>query len=96
MRDPKHAGDLLKGILADVGSKASRARFADALRTVAVATLLVALAGWVDEGIQGLLPNRVYDLRDVGLNAGAGALAAGFAAIHRRLGAPGAPGAGSR
>jgi len=59
------------------------------VRTVALATLLVGVAGWLDEGIQGLLPNRVYDLRDVGINAGAGALAACFAELHRRLGAPG-------
>ncbi len=25
--------------------------------------------GWIDEGIQSLLPNRVYDMRDVGVNA---------------------------
>jgi hypothetical protein len=39
------------------------------------AWLLSGLAGWVDEGIQALLPNRFYDLRDVGFNALAGALA---------------------
>ncbi len=33
------------------------------------AALVTALLGWVDEGIQLLLPNRVYDLVDVGLNA---------------------------
>lgn len=40
-----------------------------------VAILLTALAGWGDEGIQYLLPNRYYDLRDVAFNAGAGVLA---------------------
>lgn len=35
---------------------------------------LTASAGWLDEGIQAVLPNRVYDLRDVGFNALAGAL----------------------
>jgi VanZ family protein len=39
------------------------------------AVAFTALAGWVDEGIQYLLPNRYYDLRDVAFNAGAGALA---------------------
>ena len=34
MKDPKHAADFLKGILKDVGSKASRARFSDALEQV--------------------------------------------------------------
>jgi hypothetical protein len=41
------------------------------------AILLTAAAGWVDEGIQHLLPNRYYDLRDVAFNASAGALAVG-------------------
>lgn len=41
----------------------------------AAAFLLSAAAGWVDEGIQHLLPNRYYDLRDVAFNAAAGALA---------------------
>jgi len=40
-----------------------------------VAVVLTALAGWVDEGIQYLLPNRYYDLRDVAFNAGPGVLA---------------------
>jgi len=40
-----------------------------------LAFLLTAAAGWTDEGIQYLLPNRVYDLRDVGFNAAAAALA---------------------
>ena len=31
--------------------------------------------GWLDEGIQWLLPGRVYDLRDVGFNALAAAMA---------------------
>jgi hypothetical protein len=41
------------------------------------AALLTALAGWVDEGIQHLLPTRYYDLRDVGFNALAGVVAVG-------------------
>jgi hypothetical protein len=51
-------------------------------RVVKVALVAVALtgaAGWLDEGIQWLLPNRYYDLRDVGFNALAGALAVGLA-----------------
>lgn len=44
--------------------------------------LFAAAAGWIDEGIQHLLPNRYYDLRDVAFNAAAGALAiAGMAAL---------------
>lgn len=34
-----------------------------------LAFLATALLGWLDEGIQALLPNRVYDLRDAGFNA---------------------------
>ncbi len=42
----------------------------------AVLTVVVtALLGWLDEGIQWLLPNRVYDIRDVGFNALAGLMA---------------------
>jgi len=50
---------------------------ATAFRPAAGAVLLTAAAGWLDEGIQGVLPNRHYDLRDVGLNALAGAMAVG-------------------
>jgi len=45
------------------------------------AMILTAAAGWGDEGIQALLPNRVYELRDVGLNAVAGVLAVGAAVL---------------
>ena len=48
-----------------------------------VAFLLTAGAGWIDEGIQHLLPERVYDLRDVGFNAAAGALAIAAIACRR-------------
>ncbi|MBT3268517.1 VanZ family protein [Candidatus Poribacteria bacterium] len=34
-----------------------------------LAVVATALLGWLDEGIQALLPNRVYDLVDVGANA---------------------------
>ena len=36
---------------------------------------MTGLAGWIDEGIQEILPNRFYDLRDVAMNAAGGALA---------------------
>lgn len=49
---------------------------------------LAAVAGLADELIQGVLPNRQYDLRDVGFNAGAAVLAlaasAGLAAARAR------------
>jgi hypothetical protein len=59
-----------------------------------LACLLAGLAGWGDELVQGVLPNRVYDLRDVALNAASGALVVGVLAARRRLRA--APPARSR
>ena len=48
------------------------------------AALFTLGAGWLDEGIQALLPNRHYDLRDVGFNVLAGLMAlASFALIRR-------------
>jgi VanZ family protein len=41
----------------------------------ALAVAITAAVGWIDEGIQALLPSRVYDLRDVGVNALAGLMA---------------------
>ncbi len=38
-------------------------------KTGLIAFLITALVGYVDEVIQYFLPNRVYDLRDVGFNA---------------------------
>ena len=52
--------------------------------------LFVTAAGWIDEGIQALLPSRFYDLRDVAFNACAGLMALGavaiFSARERNLG----------
>lgn len=44
-------------------------------RSYLAAALFVVAAGWCDEGIQALLPSRVYDLRDVAFNAAAGVMA---------------------
>ncbi|MEK9500276.1 VanZ family protein [Gaopeijia maritima] len=52
-----------------------RARGERAPAPALLAVLATAGLGWLDEGIQALLPNRVYDLRDVGFNALAGAMA---------------------
>jgi hypothetical protein len=41
----------------------------------ALAVVTTALLGWLDEGIQAILPNRVYDVRDIGFNAFAGLMA---------------------
>ena len=59
------------GVLAFLSMPAT---WTDARRFV-FAVLFTLGAGWVDEGIQALLPNRHYDLRDVGFNALAGAMA---------------------
>ncbi len=40
-----------------------------------LAVALTVLLGWLDEGIQWVLPNRVYDIRDVGINAVAALMA---------------------
>ncbi|MBT8253868.1 MAG: VanZ family protein [Bacteroidia bacterium] len=37
-----------------------------------MAIVITLLLGWLDEGIQAMIPNRVYDIRDVGFNAIAG------------------------
>jgi len=34
-----------------------------------LAIAATAVLGWLDEGIQAVLPSRVYDIRDVGFNA---------------------------
>jgi len=49
------------------------------------AVLLTGLAGWLDEGIQYLLPNRWYDLQDVAINAVAGALAIATLVLLERV-----------
>ena len=54
---------------------------------------MTVLLGWFDEGIQAILPNRVYDIRDVGFNALAGLMAVAvslaLARVRRRLGTSG-------
>ncbi|HEX8617146.1 MAG TPA: VanZ family protein [Thermoanaerobaculia bacterium] len=44
-------------------------------RPYITSAIFTLAAGWIDEGIQGLLPTRFYDLRDVAFNAAAGVLA---------------------
>lgn len=50
-------------------------------RRYLTAAVFVAIAGWIDEGIQALLPSRYYDLRDVAFNAAAGLMALGALAL---------------
>ena len=51
----------------------------------ACAILIAGAAGWGDELVQGLLPNRHYDLRDVATNAEAAALFVLVVAARHRL-----------
>jgi hypothetical protein len=51
------------------------------------AIVIASAAGWVDELIQAALPDRVYDLRDVAINAVAALLAiAAYEVLHNQLG----------
>lgn len=52
------------------------------------AILLTSALGWADEGIQALVPNRYYDLRDVFFNALAAVLAVTIAELRRRVRGP--------
>jgi hypothetical protein len=49
------------------------------------AVILTALAGWLDELIQAVVPGRFYDLRDVAFNALAGGLLVGIVALRDRI-----------
>lgn len=53
------------------------------LKRLTAAILFTAAAGWLDEGIQALLPSRYYDLRDVGFNAMAGLLSVSGLGVFR-------------
>ncbi|MCP4202151.1 MAG: hypothetical protein GY769_09470 [bacterium] len=61
------------------------------LSAAATALVLAALAGWGDEGIQAILPNRVYDVRDILWNVSGSTIVilAQFAAGTVRRSAPG-------
>ena len=53
---------------------------------------IAAAVGWLDEAVQGILPNRIYDLRDVAFNALAAGLAlAAAAALRAAMSGTGAP-----
>lgn len=49
------------------------------------AVAATAALGWIDEGIQSVVPGRVYDLRDVGINALAGVLAVTGTSLTARV-----------
>lgn len=70
------------GVVAVLAFFASPLQWPEPRRIVAAA-LFTGAAGWLDEGIQALLPSRYYDLRDVGFNALAGVMALSAMALVR-------------
>ena len=48
------------------------------------ALLLISIIGWIDEGIQNILPNRYYSINDVILNCISGALVLLLVFIYKR------------
>ncbi len=48
-----------------------------------LAVAITSLLGWADEGIQAVLPNRVYDLQDVAFNAIAATMAVSATVLVR-------------
>ena len=63
------------GLLSVLVHRALEARQFDSDRVLAPAVtafVVTALVGWADEILQLLLPDRVYDWRDVGVNSLAG------------------------
>ena len=65
---------LQYGLIAVLAQAALPVRWSTTKRAC-VAAAFTGCAGWLDEGIQYLLPSRFYDLRDVGFNALAGVMA---------------------
>jgi VanZ family protein len=82
---------LQYGVFGGLVFAALRERATPGLASVCLATLITGLAGWGDEGIQSLVPNRVYDLRDVGFNTLAGAMAVSTLAAREILRRPRGP-----
>ncbi len=62
------------GLVGILSFNALKHRSQNPWRLNASSGLLTTATGWFDEALQGLLPNRYYDLRDVGLNALSGIL----------------------
>lgn len=84
MRSPEEKVHFIQyGIVALLAYEAFPVR-----RRYLFAAVFVLGSGWVDEGIQALLPSRFYDLRDVAFNAAAGVLAllARYAVTRERTG----------
>jgi hypothetical protein len=86
-------GGLLYGALAErrraeEGAAGGGSAGSGAFATAWTAFVLVVAAGWIDEGIQDLLADRYYDLRDVAFNGAAGGLAIATLAVLARLREP--------
>jgi hypothetical protein len=62
-----HLGEY--GIAAWLAWRAVAQHVRGTVAAYAAAALIAAAIGWGDELVQAVLPNRVYDLRDVGMNA---------------------------
>ncbi len=71
---------LLYAALRERSERTGRVRFLAGIAIGASAAI-----GWLDEALQGLLPDRVYELRDVGVNALAATIAVGFTAVAARI-----------
>ena len=90
MKQPEERLHFLEyGALAGFVEAALRERRAAAGLPIGAAPSLLAILitaglGWVDEIIQYFVPVRVFDWRDVGFNAAAGALLVGLAELRRR------------
>ena len=57
------------GLVGVLFARALQDHLGRSTKTDAIAFSIAMLAGWVDELIQGQLPNRHYDVRDLYLNA---------------------------
>jgi hypothetical protein len=75
------------GIAAWLAWRAVGPHVPNALGAYAAAALLGTAIGWGDELVQAVLPNRVYDLRDVALNAAGSVLGVVVLAACRARGA---------
>lgn len=79
------------GLLAVLLVRAFEDRYGP-VRTVSYAVSFVFLLGFMDEILQGVLPNRYYDARDVATNVCSGLFGLGLLHIFRRSSGPGPDG----
>ena len=75
MKSPEEKIHFIEYGVVALLANASAPRTWSARKRFIACALFVAAAGWIDEGIQALLPSRFYDLRDVMFNATAGLMA---------------------